>query len=140
MAQAGVHVVDGANEGLIVLEGGNQLAALIGPGTLTARLDFQSALLADDQIVPITEDDLGLAADGFQQVGRTVGIANQGVLLIHLLLENEAAHVVPQILEILLHAGVEHEAQAASQDVVLQHGSNQIAGEHSSQHPAWRRQ
>ena len=47
MTEAGVHIVDGTNQGLVVLERGNQVAGVVSPRTLAAGLDFESALLAD---------------------------------------------------------------------------------------------
>nr|DAR88176.1 MAG TPA: hypothetical protein [Caudoviricetes sp.] len=133
VTQAGVHVVDSTDEGLVVLESGNEVARVIRPRTLAAGFDFQCALLADNEVVPVAEHNLGLAAGGFEQVGGLVGVAHQSTVLIHLLSEDETADLIAQGLEELLHAGVEHEAQTIGVNIVLQNGRHQIVRERSSQ-------
>lgn len=54
-------------------------------------------------------------------------------VLVHLLSEDETADLIAQGLEELLHAGVEHEAQTISVNIVLQNGRHQIVRERSSQ-------
>ena len=81
---------------------------------------IRSALFADDEVIPVAEDNLGLARCGLNQVRSPVGIADQRTVPVHFICEDEAAHVIAQVLEILLDTGIEHPTQTISEDVLRQ--------------------
>ena len=133
VAQPDVHVVDSADKGLVVLESGDDVTGVIRPRTLAAGLDFQCALLTDDEVIPVAEQNLCLSSSGLQQVRSAVRITDEGVVLVHLLCEDEGANIVAQGLKELLYAGIEHETQTVSVHIVSENGSDEVVRERSGE-------